>query len=276
MFSSIYLDGRFLQGVLKETVEKKHILMAPLFKCTTKEGYKLKVLVEILHNSFKNISLAVDEVGVSSQVSDNKNTLIQFQLFAENFSEWVFTQKMLFGINLTLFHKAVSSIKKKDTVTMEVVDTHPNVLRIAVIPNNRDHVDLTTIAITQVQAVNFDVPTDYENPILIDSSKIQKIFKDINNTGKNVSVIGNRHFFRIVSETPNVINKNVLFGTLQDEHNVHTYSFDSDKLVKISKIASLHRNLKVYLDRNLPFVIKANVGDLGTISIFIKSNQVKI
>lgn len=243
-----------------------------MFKCTTKEGYKLKVLVEILHNSFKNISLTVDETGISSQVSDNKNTLIQFHLLAENFSHWEYTSKMLFGVNLTLLHKAVSSIKKKDTVSLEITGDEPQLLKVTVLPSDQDHLEQTTITVTQVQSVKFDVPTNYENPILIGSSKIQKIFKDINNTGKIANITGNRHFFRINAETPNVIGRDVVFGKPQDEYNVHTYYFNSDKLVKISKISSLHKNLKVYLDKDLPLVIKTNVGDLGTISIFIKSN----
>lgn len=247
--------------------------MTLLFKCSTNEGFMFKVLGEILHNTFKSFSLNIDEKGITSQISDTKKSLlINFKLEANNFSQWHFTTKMLFGIHVSLFHRAISSVKKKDIVSFEIYKENPHELVINVIPKDKEHLETTKISINPVQSIDFEVPTNYDHPIHISSNKIQKIFKDINNTGKRAHILGNKYFVRMCSETPNIINKGITFGELKEENNVSDYYFDSEKLVKISKISSFSTYLKIFLDRNLPLVIQSNIGALGSISIYMKSD----
>jgi hypothetical protein len=99
------------------------------------------------------------------------------------------------------------------------------------------------------------------------------------NIGKEVHVYGDDRFVMFECETPGIYKKQIHFGEeVEDEKQldlnalVH-YHFDAEQLVRVSKISSLCTLLHVFLHESLPLLIRAQVGSLGTISIFIKSSQ---
>jgi DNA polymerase III sliding clamp (beta) subunit (PCNA family) len=255
--------------------------MTILFRAKTNEGFNFKILGEVLHNTLKTISLSVTREGMFSQMIDaHKRLLIDIKLFANNFSQYILEgNNLLFGINVSHLYKIISSLKKKDSLIFQIDSESPNELKIIVTPRERDHTEVSSISIQNIQSLDIEVPTNYSHPIHVSSSKFQKMCKDMLNIGKEIHVYGNDIYAIFECETPGIYKKMIHFGEEikpdDDKEAICHYHFDAEQLVRISKISSLCSLLHVYLNPSLPLLIKAQVGTLGSISIFIKSNSVQ-
>lgn len=257
--------------------------MDVLFRAKTNEGFNFKILGEILHNTLKTISISITKDGIFSKMIDvHKKLLIDINLFSNNFSQFILnTDSMLFGVNISHLYKIISSLKKKDSLILQILRDSPNELQIIVTPRERDHTEVSKISIQNIQSLEIEVPETENHPVHVSSSKFQKMCKDMLNIGKEVHVYGNDKFVIFECETPGIYKKQIHFGeekldssnlTSNDNPIVTNYFFDAEQLVRISKISSLSNLLHVYLDSTLPLIIKSQVGSLGFISIFIKSS----
>lgn len=257
--------------------------MPILFRAKTNEGFNFKILGEVLHNTLKTISISITPDGLFSKMIDaHKRLLIDISLLANNFSlyELHHSNNLLFGVNVSHLYKIISSLKKKDSLTLQIDSDSPNELQIIVTPRERDHVEVSRIAIQNIQSLDIEVPENYSHPVHVSSSKFQKMCKDMLNIGKEIHVYGNEKFAFFECETPGIYKKQIHFGEELSEDNevdlsqLTHYYFDAEQLVRVSKIASLCTLLHVFLKDQLPLLIRAQVGTLGTISIFIKSANV--
>jgi DNA polymerase III sliding clamp (beta) subunit (PCNA family) len=251
--------------------------MTILFRAKTNEGFNFKILGEILHNTLKTISMTITQDGIFSKMIDaHKKLLIDIELKSTNFSQYSLnTDKLLFGINISHLYKIISSLKKKDSLVLQIEQESPNELQIIVIPRERDHTEVSRISIQNIQSLEIEVPEHKGHPVHVSSSKFQKMCKDMLNIGKEIHVYGNENYAMFECETPGIFKKQIHFGEEPEESTTHVchYHFDAEQFVRISKISSLCSLLHVYLDETLPLLIKSQVGTLGTISIFIKSSK---
>ncbi|NBP58287.1 hypothetical protein EBU71_17510 [bacterium] len=250
--------------------------MPILFRAKTNEGFNFKILGEVLHNTLKTISISITREGLFSKMIDaHKRLLIDIKLLANNFSQYVLEgNNLLFGVNVSHLYKIISSLKKKDSLILQIDSESPNELQIIVTPRERDHTEVSKISIQNIQSLEIEVPENYSHPIHVSSSKFQKMCKDMLNIGKEIHVYGNDQFAIFECETPGIYKKQIHFGEDVDPSTLTDlthYHFDAEQLVRISKISSLCSLLHVYLSPQLPLLIRAQVGSLGSISIFIKS-----
>ena len=252
--------------------------MTILFRVKTNEGFNFKILGEILHNTLKTISINITKNGIFSKMIDvHKKILIDIKLPAENFSQYILNcENLLFGINISHLYKIISSLKKKDSLILQIMDDSPNELQIIVTPRERDHVEVSKISIQNIQSLDIEVPGNYGHPVHVSSSKFQKMCKDMLNIGKEVHVYGNDKYAVFECETPGIYKKQIHFGEEISDTNTTMridYYFDTEQLVRISKISSLSHLLHVFLNPQLPLLIKSQIGSLGVISIFIKNTN---
>jgi len=253
--------------------------MTILFKAKTNEGFNFKILGEILHNTLKTISITITQEGLFSTMIDaHKRLLIDIKLLSSNFSYYTLNStNLLFGVNVAHLYKIISSLKKKDSLVLQIESENPNELQIIVTPRERDHVEVSKISIQNIQSLDIEVPSNYNHPVHVSSGKFQKMCKDMLNIGKEIHVYGNEKFAIFECETPGIYKKQIHFGEEIPENelnNMTHYYFDAEQLVRISKISSLCSLLHVFLSETLPLLIKAQIGSLGTISIFIKSTNI--
>ena len=257
--------------------------MGILFKAKTTEGFMFKILGEILHNTLKTISINIDSNGIFSKVIDShKKLLIDIELLSTNFTTFIFNSNtnILFGLNVSHFYKIICSLKKKDSITFIIDSNNINELQIIVTPREKDHIEVSTISIQNIQSIDIEVPINYKHPVHVSSSKFQKMCKDMLNIGKEINIYGNQNYIIFECETPGIYKKQITFGEdneeIVDDQDIVKYTFEAEQLVKISKISSLFNILYVYLEKNMPLLIRTHIGNIGTISIFIKTNVKEI
>jgi proliferating cell nuclear antigen len=192
-------------------------------------------------------------------------------------------EKMYLGINLTHFHKMLRSIKKKDTISMYIDDDKPDNLGIRVTPKEKNRTSSSFIKIQKTQAVKLGLPTGYDGMAIVPSSEFQKMCKDMAHIDKTVYVNSEGYNIKFTCGAEGVMGKIVEFGECGDsdsdsddnekESKVYEQSFDTDQLRRITKISGLGTKMRVYAKMGLPLKFCSGVGELGNISLYIKSRE---
>ena len=176
----------------------------------------------------------------------------------------------------------LKSIKKKDSMQLFIKEEEPNDLGIKVIPRENNRTTTSVIKIQGIQTLDIDIPTGYGKPIIVPSSEYQKMCKDMNHIGTVINVVAKNFHIKFRCNDGGVMKRNVDFGETcdsdddeEDDSEVVEYNqnFDTEQLLRITKIAGLSTNMQIYPKKGLPLMFKSSVGSLGKISVYIKSKD---
>jgi hypothetical protein len=107
--------------------------------------------------------------------------------------------------------------------------------------------------------------------------------KDICSIGSNnIKVVSKNFYIEFIADVDSIIKRSVSFGDNDDddddseekkESEVIESTFSTDQLQRIMKISGLNTKLHIYTGRDLPILFRSNVGNLGTISVYLKSKE---
>ena len=252
--------------------------MTIIFKAKTNEGYTIKVLAELLQNIVRTACLVVSHDGITIRMMDShRYILFDIDLKNTNFNiyELSISDSLYVGINLGHFYKMLKSIKKKDALMFTINDNEMSKLVLTVFPKENNRISESDICIQTIQHISVPLPTGYTNPVIIPSGDYQRTLKDMNNIGNTLTITMKKYSLTITTSAPGIYGKSVLFGELDDDTPEHyCETFDMDQFIRILKISGLCKNLQMYSgSKSLPLMIVSNIGQLGTISIYIKSQE---
>ena len=258
--------------------------MTIIFKAKTNNAYTIKILAELLQNNIKTACFEIDEDGIKLCMMDHHHTiLIQVVLESENFTLYKYksAEKIYLGINLNHFHKMLKSIKKKDSMQLFINDESPNDLGIKVIPKENNRITTSFVKIQGIQTLDIDIPEGYGKPIIVPSSEYQKMCKDMAHIGSSINVVAKNFHIKFLCNAGGVMKRHVEFGEMGDsddeeenEDNIeYNQDFDTEQLSRITKMAGLSTNMQIYPREGKPLLFKSGVGNLGKISIYIKSKD---
>lgn len=251
--------------------------MTIIFQCKTADAYHIKILIELLASNLKVGHLELDENGIKLCMMDaHRRILIDLYLLAENFTSYKYTNtKMYLGINLNHFHKMLKNIKKKDSLQLIIDDAIPNKLAIRVIPKENNRITTSSITIQTVQELAIDIPTGYGKPVIIASNEFSKMLKELSNIGTTTNVVSKNFHITFKCETGGILERVVEFGEIDDSIDTDSVEFNQDfiteQLLRITKIAGLSSQIKIFPGK--PLLFRTNIGNLGEISLYIKSKE---
>jgi proliferating cell nuclear antigen len=264
--------------------------MSVILRAKSREGYALKVLVELLQNNIKNACFEVDKKGIRLKMMDNHKTiLIDLDLEASNFPLYRFKptngDKIYLGINLSHFHKMLKSIKKRDSIELFILTDNPNELGIKVIPKENNRVTTSTIKIIHMPIIDTMLPEGYgDEPVNVPSAEFQKMCKGLSQISNQVHIWSKGFLVRFSSDAGGVMKRFTEFGETDDyddekhsnENDVeYSDDFDTEQLVRIAKLSGLSNTMKIYSKNDNPLLFTSAVGTLGKISIYLKSKAMR-
>ena len=247
-----------------------------LFYCKTQDGHIIKTLFELLQNNIKNGIYIFNKDGIfMTQTDNNKNILINLVLHPQNFNIYKIQDQLTHGFNHNHIYRMLKTIKKKDTVSLFIdKDKHLD-LGIEIVPKEKNRTTTSYIKLQSIQSYQIELPSGYGKPILIPSGEYQKMIKDMNNMANTVKIINMGTQIKFVCSNDAVYTREVLFGEKDPDTEYEHFEqiFDTETLVRISKISGLSSSIQIYQNRDKPLYICSNVGNLGQISIFIKDKD---
>lgn len=260
------------------------------FKSKTSEAYLIKVLAELLTNNLKIGCFLLDASGIKlTQFDNHRHTLVDMRLDSENFSIYRYkkSEKIQLGLNLNHFHRMLKSIKKKDSLQLFILEGQETELGIKTIPKENNRITTSGIKIQNIQNLEVVLPTGYaSNPIIVSSSEFQKMCKDLCNIGSpNITVCAKQFNIEFTADADGILKRKVILGeTINSEEGdeddlendeKYTATFSSEQFSRITKLAGLSSNLQIYTaNSDLPLLFRSNIGSLGKISVYVKSNEI--
>jgi len=251
--------------------------MTVVFKAKTQEGYTVKILSELLQNIIMIACLKITKEGIFLRMTDSQMCILtDIELLRNNFNIYQMnTEDMFIGLNLGHLFKMLKSVKKKDSLVIYIDDETPDRLFLVVNPKENNRVSTSSVCIQHTQNISIPLPTGYQNPIIIPSNEYQRTLKDMNNISKTLSFNVRQYSLIMTCTADNIFSRDVLFGELDDDTDIkYADEFDIEYFIRTIKIAGLDKLLHVYGGpKHLPLCITTNIGQLGKLSIYIKSQK---
>lgn len=179
----------------------------------------------------------------------------------------------------------MKSARKKDSITIAITNDNVNKLKIRIVPNENNKKSIREMEIPiqyDVQNLDIDLPNGYDKSIIINSAEFQKACKQLAPLSDNI-LVSCKDFSVAFSSDNSIYSNKITLGELEnsddsdneteDQVEILLQNFKSITLTKIIKISGLCTNLQVFIENDLPLIFKSNVGSLGNITIYIKSNE---
>ena len=249
-----------------------------IFKAKSKEAFVIKILGELLSNTLPFSQFTINEKGIFLlQSDDHRNQLIDIALHRENFTLYKCSQEINFLINSSKFYKFLKNIKKKDSITITIQKHDDDILSLGICVEQMDNNNrlTTNIRIGSYQPEVMEPPTGYENPFIMSGKEFQSI-KNLHHSSDTMSVTTRGEWIRfLVTDDDRHDRKLEVGNNGQDDENREYQScsktFRTSYITSLCKCAGQSGNIQVFLSEDLPLKIKLKAGNLGEISVYIKS-----
>lgn len=254
--------------------------MSYLLQAKTNEGYIFKIITEILLLNLKSCCFTLSEEGIYlNQMDTQGRVLFNLSFKAEKFELYKFnylTTKNI-GLNLTYLHKILKTIKKKDKLELFITKENQNNFGIKVKSNDNARTTVSYITIHNLQSIDIKFPEIDVKPTLILSSEFQKTMKEMNNIGNLIEISKTKYTLSFKCISNEIYSKEITFGNSEDDEGdekiIYNDIFNTETFYKIMKLSGVCKNLLIYVKKGSPLFIKNNLGDIGELSILIKSND---
>ena len=261
--------------------------MAFIFKCKTGEAYQIKLLTELLSNNLKTGCFEINEDKICLRMFDHPvKTMVDIELISTNFIVYKYNNSVntniSIGLNLNHLHKMLKSIKKKDILQLVINSSMQNELEVTTTPKDSSRITTSYIKIQNIQNVYSDIPVGYNKPININSSDFQKMCKELNGIGSNdIKIISYKYYIDFIADVDDILKRKVRLGYIDDVSDdyttdvIYTATFATDQLIRINKIAGLSNIVQIFTGScDDPIKFSSSIGNLGRISMYIKSKEI--
>jgi len=245
-----------------------------LFKAKTNCAHTIKILTEILYNNVKNICLEISKDGIKIHaINSVRSILLDVELYANNFNVYKYknSNPIYIGVIASHFYKMLKSIKKKDSLCLYIAQDKLYEICIQVTSNESERITSSSLNITEEQICIRDFPSGYKKSNLIQSNEFSKTIKDLQAIGKTIR-IQKSNFITFTATIEHLFKRTVAFGDKEDfDEDEFDEIYYTELFSNIQKISSISKTIHIYVSTGNPLLLKADIGTLGVLQIFIKS-----
>jgi hypothetical protein len=257
--------------------------MPPLnltFFAKTNDAFHFKVTAGLLCDNIKIGCFKLSSSGIGLKgMNTSESLLIKIFMKSSSFNRYEYTNplpKVIIGLNIPHFNRMLKSIKKKDTLQLNV--DGDSELKIKTSPLNNSRVTTSILKIQRVQQVRIANPPDtYGNPVTVSSSEFNKMIKDLNSINPIIRIYFSTGYIKFECGDGNVLRRTIEFGDtdVQTNRELNMQEYDTEQLFRICKISGMNNQMQLYTGVDMPLHIKSMIGNTGdaSISLYIKNNQ---
>jgi proliferating cell nuclear antigen PCNA len=252
-----------------------------IFKAKTREAFVVKILGELLNNTLSMSPFRINDKGIFLLQSDGKNhQMIDISLFRDKFNDYVCSRPINFNVNSSHLYRMLKNIRKKDGITLFITEpekpSDPLKLGICV-ENDENNKVVTYIRITPTQLTTIDKPEEYENPIIMTSKEFQKM-KTLHNLSQVMTVSYKPQYINFFCDAGELYSRSVSIGNNSSEDDIKTekqykQEYYTSYITSLTKCAGQSGIVQVYVHEDCGMKIKMNAGNIGDITVYIKSKE---
>lgn len=255
--------------------------MTFVFRCKTHDAYIIKNLIELLQNNIKTGIFDISKDGIKLRMMDsNRRMLFDISMEANRFYNYYFSPNLhilYMGLNLNHLYKLLRTVKKKDSLHIFIREHDMSNLGIEIIPKDKSPpITVSYIKIQNIQNLEVILPEPYEYSLLITSNGFSKMCKDMITISHTMMINMYTHYVKFSSTIGNIYSREITLGDTDIENDntvLYIEEFDTEIFSRIIKISSLNPNMYLHFSIDLPLLLKCNIGNLGQLSIYIKTKK---
>jgi len=232
-----------------------------------------------------NITFQPDGIRIINM--DKSHTILaHLYLDAQNFELYECKkEKIIIGVNMYHFFKLINSIDNDDTLTMyiENIDyTDGIVSNLSLKFENGDikQCKIQKLRLIEPEQEELEYPdVKFSSIINLPSVDFQKIIRDLSVISDKLEIksVGNELIFKCVGQFASAeiyraeSDGNMEFIQKQDSNKVIQGEFSLKNLSYFIKCTNLCSQIEIYLENDLPLVVKYNVASLGVIKLCLSN-----
>ncbi len=228
-----------------------------------------------------NITFKPDGVRIINM--DKSHTILAYlHLEAENFEFYECKQdKIIIGVNMSHLFKLINSIENDDTLTIYIensdyVDGIVSHLALKFENGEIKQCKTQKLKLIEPEQEELEYPdVTFSSIINLPSGDFQKIIRDLSYISDKLEIesVGNELIFRCSGQFASAeIHRAESDGSMgfilkQDSSKIIHGAFSLKNLSYFIKCTNLCNQIEMYLENDLPLVVKYNVASLGTIHL---------
>jgi len=188
--------------------------------------------------------------------------------------------KIIIGVNMYHLFKLINTIENEETLTIYIENSDYVDGIISYLTLKYDNGDIKQCKTYKLRLIEPD-PEELEYPdvtfssiINLPSSDFQKIIRDLSSLSEKLEIksVGNELIFKCSgpfasSEIHRAESDGMSFSLKQDSSKIIQGEFSLKNLSYFIKCTNLCQQIEVYLENDLPLVVKYNVASLGEIKL---------
>jgi proliferating cell nuclear antigen len=254
-----------------------------VFMFKTVQITPFRTLMSALKDILLETNIIFQTDGMKVINMDKSHTiLVHLHLQNTNFEEYFCKHdKIIIGVNMLHLFKLINSIDNDDTLTMYIEKDDYNDGVVSHLGLKFENGDIKQIKIQKLRLIEPDgddlqyPDVTFSSIINLPSQDFQKIIRDLSciSDKLEISSVGNELIFKCQGQFASAEIKRLQsegsmdFVLKQDSSKIITGEFSLKNLSYFIKCTNLCPQIELYLENDLPLVVKYNVAALGTIRL---------
>tara|TARA_Y100000591_G_C21837183_1_gene703256 strand:- start:800 stop:1633 length:834 start_codon:yes stop_codon:yes gene_type:complete len=243
-----------------------------------------RILMAALKDILLDTNITFTKEGIRIVNMDKTHTiLVHLFLKAENFEFYECKyNKIVIGVNMLHLFKLITSIENDDTLTLYIENddyTDGVVTDLGLKFENGDikQCKIQKLRLIEPESEELAIPENVSFSCVINmpSSDFQKIIRDLANISEKLEIksVGEELIFKCIGQFAKAeirrieTTGNMQFLQKQNNSKIIQGEFSLKNLVYFIKCTNLCNQIEIYLENNLPLIVKYNVASLGEIKL---------
>ena len=242
-----------------------------------------RILMTALKDILLDTNITFTKEGIRIINMDKSHTiLVHLFLGAENFEHYDCRfEKIIIGVNMFHLFKLISFIDNDDTLTIYIEEDDYTDGVVHDLGLKFENGDIRQCKIQKLRLIEPDheeleVPDVKFSSILnMPSSDFQKIVRDLANISEKLEIksVGDELIFKCAGQFAKAeirrteTNGSMQFLQKQDANKIIQGEFSLKNLIYFIKCTNLCNQIEIYLENDVPLVVKYNVASLGEIRL---------
>jgi|TARA_B100000963_G_scaffold53684_2_gene41751 proliferating cell nuclear antigen len=261
-----------MHGIQNNVLTIKTVQIAPF-----------RTLMTALKDILLETNITFQKDGIRIINMDKSHTILaHLFLKSENFELYECThEKIVIGVNMFHLFKLINSIDNDDTLTIYIEKQDYNDGITSHLGLKFENGDIKQCKVQKLRLIEPDsedlaMPSvEFSSIINLPSSDFQKIIRDMSNISEKIEIksVGNELIFKCQGQfaeaeiTRAESDGSMEFVKTQKTSTIIQGEFSLKNLGYFIKCTNLCSQIEMYLENDLPFVVKYNVASLGEIKL---------
>ena len=252
-----------------------------LFEIRTVQSAAFRTLIEALKEILTEANLEFDSTGIKVIDVDETHTVLTYlRLHSDRFEYFYCPAKYVLGINMIYLFKLIKTLSNNDSLTLFLPASNPNKLGIRAENAEKGTTNTWMMKLFDTNMENIEFPTILFTSIIhMPSTDFQKICRDFNALAEKLEITSSNSdlIFRCVGGFAQAeirraeSDGNMTFLQKQEPSKIIQGEFSLKNLGYFIKCTNLCNQIEMFLENDLPLVVKYNVASLGVIKLALAS-----